>query len=161
MTRSHAATFAPVRPASSLDFFPIVLLAENDPRFRDLAREALEQDQFRVLNAANGQEALALAESWMPDLLVTDVAMPHLDGIGLIRAMRRLYPGMPIIIISGDPFYGDRPLATVAAEVGVQDTLMKPFDLSDLSLAARRAVPLHPDPVWRPAARRLDDLRAS
>ena len=104
MTRSHAASFAPTRPASSLDFFPIVLLAENDRRFRDLVRETLELDQFRVLGAPNGQEALALAESWMPDLLVTDVAMPRLDGIGLIRAMRRLYPGMPVIIISGDPF---------------------------------------------------------
>jgi CheY-like chemotaxis protein len=145
MTRPHAATLAPARPASSLDFSPVVLLAENDRTLRDLLQETLELDQFRVLIAANGHEALALAETWMPDLLVTDVAMPGLDGVGLIRAIRRLYPGMPIIITSGDPFYCERPLAAVAAEFGVDATFMKPFDLGDLSLAARKAVPLHAD----------------
>jgi CheY-like chemotaxis protein len=130
-----------------------VLLAENDRTLRELLQETLEFDRFRVLIATNGEDALTLAESWMPDLLVTDVAMPRLDGFGLIRAIRRLYPGMPIIITSGDAFYGDRPLATAAAELGVEDTLLKPFDLDDLALAVRRAVPLHADPVWRPVAR--------
>ena len=145
MTHPQAATLGPARPSSSLDFSPVVLLAENDRTLRDLLQETLELDQFRVLIAANGQEALALAETWMPDLLVTDVAMPRLDGVGLIRAIRRLYPGMPIIITSGDPFYRERPLAAVAAELGVDATFMKPFDLGDLSLAARKVVPLHTD----------------
>jgi CheY-like chemotaxis protein len=145
MTPPHSATLVPEQPASSLDFSPMVLLAENDRTLRELSQETLELDHFRVLSATDGQEALALAESWMPDLLVTDVAMPRLDGVGLIRAIRRLYPGMPVIITSGDPFYGERPLAAVAAEFDVKATLMKPFDLADLSLAARKVVPLHTD----------------
>jgi CheY-like chemotaxis protein len=153
MTWPHRATLAPARPASSSDFSPVVILAENDRTLRDLLKESFELDRFRVLIATNGEEALTLAEWCMPDLLVTDVAMPRLDGVGLVRAIRRLYPSMPIIITSGDAFYGTRPLATAAAELGVEDTFLKPFDLGDLILAARRAVPLHADPVWRPAVR--------
>jgi CheY-like chemotaxis protein len=154
MTRPHAAALAAARPASFLDFSPVVLLAENDRTLRGLLQETLELDHFRVLTAANGQEALALAECWMPDLLVTDVAMPRLDGFGLIRAIRRLYPGLPVIITSGDPFYDERPLAAVAAELAVEATLMKPFDLGDLSLVARNAVPIHADS--RPVPGRME-----
>ncbi len=153
MTPRHSATLVPARPASSLDLSPVALLAENDRTLRDLLQETLELDHFRVLIASNGEEALALAESWMPDLLVTDVAMPGLDGIGLIRAIRRLYPGVPIIVTSGDPFYGEHPLATVAAELDVEATLLKPFDLGDLSLTARKAVPLRAESPPVPSRR--------
>lgn len=146
MTPRHFAAHVPARPASSLDLSPVVLLAENDGTLRDLLQETLELDGFRVLIASNGEEALALAASWMPDLLVTDVAMPRLDGFGLIREIRRLYPGVPVIVTSGDPFYGEHPLAAVAAELDVEATLLKPFDLGDLSLAARKAVPLRAEP---------------
>jgi DNA-binding response OmpR family regulator len=129
----------------------VVLLAENDRTLRDLLQEALELDHFRVLIASNGEEALALAESWMPDLLVTDVAMPRLDGFGLIRAIRRLYPGVPIIVTSGDPLYDGRPLAAVAAELGAEATFLKPFDLDELNHTARRAVPLRMDSPLSPS----------
>jgi CheY-like chemotaxis protein len=141
MTPRHSAGFAPARPASSLDFSPVVLLVENDRTLRELLQESLEVDQFRVLIASNGEEALAVAGASMPDLVVTDVSMPRLDGFGLIRAIRRLYPDVPIIVTSGDPLYGERPLAAVAAELDVEATFLKPFDLGDLSLAARTAVP--------------------
>ena len=102
MTPRHSAGFAPARPASSLDFSPVVLLVENDRTLRELLQESLEVDQFRVLIASNGEEALAVAGASMPDLVVTDVSMPRLDGFGLIRAIRRLYPDVPIIVTSGE-----------------------------------------------------------
>ena len=89
----------------SLDFAPVALIADDDRVIRELCREVLEAEALRVLTAANGQEALALAEAWIPDVLVTDVVMPSLDGFGLVRALRRLYPEVPVIMITGDEEY--------------------------------------------------------
>jgi two-component system OmpR family response regulator len=131
-----------VRSTRFGSFAPIVLIVDDEPVMRELYREALDGEAFRVLTAANGQEALALAETSIPELLVTDVGMPRLDGFGLIRALRRLYPDVPVIVITGNDGYRGRPLHEVAAEHGVVATLIKPFELSDLQAAIRSAVPL-------------------
>jgi two-component system OmpR family response regulator len=125
----------------SLDFAPVALIADDDRVIRELCRELLEAETFRVLTAANGQEALALAEAWIPDVLVTDVVMPSLDGFGLVRALRRLYPEVPVIIITGDDEYDGRPIEAVAAEHGAVATFAKPFDVAELEAAVRSAVP--------------------
>ena len=131
----------------SLDFAPVAIIADDDRVIRELCREVLEAEALRVLTAANGQEALALAEAWIPDVLVTDVAMPSLDGFGLIRALRRLYPEVPVIVMTGDGEYKGRPIEEVAAEHGVVATFTKPFDVAQLEAAVRSAVPnLGPKP---------------
>jgi CheY-like chemotaxis protein len=134
----------------SLDFAPVAIIADDDRVIRELCREVLEADALRVLTAANGQEALALAEAWIPDVLVTDVVMPSLDGFGLVRALRRLYPEVPVIVITGDEEYAGRPIEEVAAEHGAVATFTKPFDVAQLEAAVRSAVPYlgpkpHPD----------------
>jgi CheY-like chemotaxis protein len=132
----------------SLDFAPVALIADDDRVVRELCREVLEAEALRVLTASNGQEALALAEAWIPDVLVTDVAMPSLDGFGLVRALRRLYPEVPVIVITGDDHYDGRPVEEVAAEHGAVATFTKPFDVGELEAAVRSAVPyLGPKPV--------------
>jgi len=132
----------------SLDFAPVAIIADDDRVIRELCREVLEAETLRVLTAANGREALALAEAWIPDVLVTDVVMPSLDGFGLVRALRRLYPEVPVIMITGDEEYDGRPIEEVAAEHGVVATFIKPFDVTELEAAVRRAVPyLGPKPI--------------
>ena len=125
----------------SLDFAPVAIVADDDRVIREVCREVLEAEALRVLTAANGQEALALAEAWIPDVLVTDVVMPSLDGFGLIRALRRLYPEVPVIVITGDEEYEGRPIEEVAAAHGAVATLTKPFDIEQLEAAVRSAVP--------------------
>src|SRR5215831_5406105 len=131
-TRSHTRVRQP-----SLDFAPVILVADNERIIRELCREALEHDYLRVLTAANGDEALALADRWMLDVLVTDLRMPGLDGFGLFRALRRRYPGMPAIVMTGDADYHGRPVQEVATEHGVVWTFLKPFDMSLLCEAVR------------------------
>jgi DNA-binding NtrC family response regulator len=131
---------AAVQSTSPLDLSPVVLIADDERALLELLREALMADLFRVLTAADGQHALALAEASVPEVLVTDVAMPRLDGFGLVRALRRLYPGLPVIVMSGDPYYGERPVEDVAAEHGAFATLMKPFDVDDLRQAVQSVV---------------------
>jgi DNA-binding response OmpR family regulator len=132
----------PVPKAAPLHLVPVVLIADSRPTLLEILRDTLERDRFRVLTATNGQEALALAETTMPDVLVSDVVMPCLDGLGLVRAVRRLYPSMPVIVMSGDDCYAGRPIEDVAVEFGAAATLMKPFDLAVLHEAIRSVVPL-------------------
>ena len=150
---SHLSLTPPSRGRStpSLDFAPVVLIADNDRLVREVCCEALDGYALRLLTAADGQEALALAEAWVPDVLVTDVAMPRLDGFGLIRALRRLYPDVPVIVMTGDDSYGGRSIDEVAAEHGVVATLLKPFELSLLEEAVRRVVPFLDRVAARPA----------
>jgi CheY-like chemotaxis protein len=133
---------ASVRNFQSSDFAPTVLVVDDEPVIRELYHQVLEDQPFRVLTAADGQEALAAAEACIPEVLVTDVVMPRLDGFGLIRALRRLYPDVPVIIVTGSQEYGGRPLEDVAAEHGVVATLAKPFEPSFLQEAIRNAMPL-------------------
>jgi CheY-like chemotaxis protein len=133
---------SPVPSVPPLDLAPVVLIADNEPTLLELVRETLEDDKLRVLTAVNGRDALTLAETLVPDVLVTDVGMPRLDGVGLVRAVRRLYPGIHVIIMTGDATYQDRPIEDVAAEVGAVATFMKPFDLTALHQAVQSAVSL-------------------
>jgi len=121
----------------SLDFAPVVLIADDNRMIRELCREILERDDLRVLTAANGDEALVLADRWIVDVLVTDVAMPGLDGFGLLRALRCRYPGVSAIVMTGQADYDGRAVPEVAAEHGVAWTLLKPFDATLLSEAVR------------------------
>jgi CheY-like chemotaxis protein len=134
-----------------------VLIADDDRVMRELCCESLADEPVRVLTAVNGREALALAEACIPDLVVTDVSMPQLDGFGLVRALRRLYPDVPVIFITGDKYHGDRPVEEVAAEHGAVATFLKPFDLSLLQDAVRRAVPFMSPPLGAS----IDDGRAA
>jgi len=143
----HSSTLpSRVRKAAALDLAPVVLIVDDERSLLELFCVILEDEQFRVLTAANGQEALTLANASMPDVLVTDVAMPRLDGFGLMRAVRSLYPSMPVIVMTGQDSYAGRPVGVVAAELGAVATLMKPFDLTVLYEAIRSVIPSRTQP---------------
>jgi two-component system, chemotaxis family, chemotaxis protein CheY len=122
----------------SLDFAPVILVVDDERQIRELCRELLGRDFLRVVTAANGIEALELADRWILDVLVTDVAMPGLDGFGLLRALRCRYPGMAAFVMTGDPDYHGRPVQEVAVELGVNRTFLKPFDPMHLCEAVKR-----------------------
>jgi DNA-binding NtrC family response regulator len=141
MTQPVLSRPAPARNGSSLDFAPVVLIVDDDRVLRELCRDSLSDEPLRVLTAADGLEALALAEAWVPDVVMTDVEMPRLDGFGLVRALRRLYPEVPVIVMTGADAYAGRPVAEVATEHGALATFMKPFDLDLMHSTIRSAVP--------------------
>jgi CheY-like chemotaxis protein len=148
MVPQHVNAFPDNAARPPLDFAPVALVADDDRVVRELCREVLETEALRVLTASNGQEALAIAEAWVPDVLVTDVTMPGLDGFGLVRALRRLYPEIPVIVITGEEEYDGRAVQAVASDHGVLATLMKPFDVAALGAVVRSAVPyLGPRPL--------------
>lgn len=81
--------------------------------------------------ASNGVEALALLqERRLPDVLITDIRMPQMDGIGLITACKRLYPSLKLVVLSG---YSDYAYMQAAIQAGVKDYLLKPVGRKELA----------------------------
>ncbi|MEO8714642.1 MAG: ATP-binding protein [Acetobacteraceae bacterium] len=109
-----------------------VLLVEDDDAQRRLAARGLRRHGWRVLTAASAEAALARIEAAPPDLLIADVTLPGMDGVALLQALRRRYPDLPGVLVSG---YGSVALA------GGRETLYlgKPYTAGDLAGIAARA----------------------
>ncbi|HLL22141.1 MAG TPA: sigma-54 dependent transcriptional regulator [Kofleriaceae bacterium] len=111
-----------------------VLVVDDEPALRFALAEMLGDRGHDVLEAADGAQALAqLADV---DVVVTDLAMPGLDGIGLVREVRRRAPGVPVIVLTAR---GSEKSAVEAMKAGAEDYLTKPFDVEEVALAVRRA----------------------
>ena len=101
-----------------------ILVVDDEPQVRRLACRALERAGYRVIEATDGLEALRLfSDGARIDLLVTDIRMPHTDGIVLAAALKRRYPSLPVLFISGFP-RGSEPTP--------EPFLAKPFDMRTL-----------------------------
>ena len=77
-----------------------ILVVDDDPRSRTAVARLLAEEGYEATVAADGEEASRLVSSWHPDLVVTDLEMPRLDGQGLLRRVRQLQPGTPVIVLS-------------------------------------------------------------
>jgi CheY-like chemotaxis protein len=106
-----------------------VLVIEDNEGLRDYLRAALESEGYEVLTAAHGQEALGYLNGHRVDAIVTDLFMPEMDGIEVIAAVRRQFPDVRVIAISGRPGVD---YLTIARELGVTHTLRKPFEFDEL-----------------------------
>jgi len=120
-----------------------LLLVEDEPAVRGLEVCVLREQGYRVLEAADGQEALEMLQAPLdpvPDLLVTDLAMPRLGGRELTDLARRLFPEMRILCISGDA--GDAGDAGTPDELPVSPTalLHKPFTMEELTGKVREVL---------------------
>src|SRR5713101_6853613 len=81
---------------------PLVLLVDDDADIRDLTRTLLEGcGDFRVADAATNEEALRIARQRKVDLVISDIMRPGGDGFAFLRIFNKTYPGVPVIIVSG------------------------------------------------------------
>ncbi len=106
-----------------------VIVVDDDPGVRDVVRSMLESSGYKVLLAENGKEALRLLKSEHADLILTDLVMPEQEGIETIKALRRQYPKIKVIAMSG-AFGGD--YLRIAAYLGAHATLAKPIQMDRL-----------------------------
>lgn len=112
---------------------PAVLLVDDDLDLAEVVRTTLELEGMQVFLAHDGREALRLLDRMTPDVIVTDLMMPVLDGFGLLRALEDR-PKRPTIACSSLGAYLE-----IAREIGVTATLPKPYDLGELVELVRRA----------------------
>jgi len=111
-----------------------ILVVDDDAKIVRLVRMYLEREGFRVVEASDGHSALAAIALEAPILVVLDVMLPGVDGISIVRAVRRTDP-TPIIMLSARGTTGDRIEGLTA---GADDYLPKPFSPAELVLRVRR-----------------------
>ena len=90
-----------------------------------------------VVRAPGGAEALAIMRATKVDVLVTDLRMPHMDGLTLIREARKIAPDLPVVIITAVP---SQTSAIDAIDLGVSGYLPKPFELPKILETVARAL---------------------
>jgi len=110
-----------------------VLVVEDDDDIRQLLLASLEQEGFRALSAADGEEAIRVATATRPAAVILDVALPKVGGAEVAARMRDLYPdGVPLLVVSAT----DR-IEDLRTRIRAERYLAKPFDLDELVSAVR------------------------
>jgi two-component system, OmpR family, KDP operon response regulator KdpE len=118
------------------DFRPLVLIVEDEPQMRRFMRATLTSHGYRLLEAGNAAEALVLASTHNPELLLLDLGLPDGDGIDLTRRIRE-WGRMPVIVISARGREDDK---VAALDAGADDYLTKPFGVNELLARMRVAL---------------------
>jgi CheY-like chemotaxis protein len=106
-----------------------VLVADDNDVAQRLCRRVLEKAGYNVLIAVDGLQAVEVALSQHPAMILMDVAMPGIDGIEAMRRIKAAIPDQPIVIASAHSMASDRERFLAA---GADDILSKPFRLADL-----------------------------
>jgi DNA-binding NtrC family response regulator len=114
-----------------------LLIADDDARTRKTLRHILEEEGYRILEAGHGNEVFRLLDEHPVDLLLLDLVMPRLDGLGTLRTLASRGQRIPVIVLSA---YGTIQTAVEATRLGAYDFLEKPLDLNRTLLTIRRAL---------------------
>lgn len=129
-----------------------VLIVDDEPQIQRFLGHALTAAGYDTLSAANGHEALALADSQDPELMILDQGLPDMNGKEVIERLR-LRSDMPVIVLSAH----DQEMEKIMAlDLGADDFVPKPFGIGEL--LARLRVSLRPRRAARPEAIRQDGL---
>jgi|AP95_1055475.scaffolds.fasta_scaffold40135_2 DNA-binding response OmpR family regulator len=123
-----------------------VLIVDDYRVIRELLAKYLDRPGFKTCMASDGREALEVFQREKPDLLISDLHMPNMDGLELIRQVRAI-SNIPILIMTGGSGYMSGDM-TPAMEAGADASLKKPFDLDDL-LAEIKVVLARTEPRGR------------
>jgi len=116
-----------------------VLIVDDEPKMQRILEIMLTQMGHKPLLAGNGQEALERLQADSADLIVSDLQMPVLDGLGLLKHLREAGNDIPCIIITA---YGTVETAVEAMKYGACDYIIRPFDVHAVELAITRALAL-------------------
>ena len=114
----------------------VVLLIEDEPQMRRFLRAALENEAYRLVEAATAREGLAQAAGQNPDIILLDLGLPDGDGIDLTRRLRE-WARAPIVVISARGQERDK---VAALDAGADDYLTKPFGVGELLARMRVAL---------------------
>jgi two-component system KDP operon response regulator KdpE len=110
-----------------------VLVADDEPAIRKVVRDALERDGHEVVAAIDGQEALERFEEGTFDLVVTDLAMPRVDGLELVKEIRRS-SAVPVLVLT---VRGEEREKVRLLDLSADDYVTKPFGVAELVARAR------------------------
>ncbi len=112
-----------------------ILLVDDDAALREFIELALTSEGYHVDAVGDGREALKFLSRAAVDLVVTDLCMPHIDGIELAMELRKTRPKVPLIAISGGAVGETESILRAVKLLGAKRTLPKPFGLGELKSA--------------------------
>lgn len=114
-----------------------ILIVDDELNMRLVLKALLNKEGYEVVTAADGFEALKILKGGDVEVVVTDMKMPKLDGMGLLERVNREYPPTPVIIITA---HGTIAAAVDALKKGAFDYITKPFDQDELKSVVHKAI---------------------
>jgi len=115
---------------------PLILVVDDEPQILRLLRACLAAQDYRIIEASSGRQALTLAASQPPDLILLDLGLPEVDGLEVTRQIRT-WSGVPIIVLSARGLEKDK---VAALDLGADDYVTKPFGTEELLARVRVAL---------------------
>ena len=114
-----------------------VLIVDDDEVCREILQDAIQKEGVEVVLASDGIEALERLSEDPSDILISDLNMPRMDGLTLLKNARQKHPHILTIIITG---YGSLQSAIEAIRLGAYDYIQKPFKIEEITVATRNAI---------------------
>ncbi len=114
-----------------------ILIVDDEQGMREVLTVLLEQQGHRVIAASDGEQALEIVAHQPPDLVISDVRMPKVDGIGLLTGIREQYPHLPVIMMTA---YASSDSTIQAMRLGADDYITKPFRIDEIRLVVEKAL---------------------
>ncbi len=114
-----------------------ILVVDDEPSIRKVLQALLQREGHEVALAGDGAQALELLGQRPFELMITDLRMPAMDGMELLATCSRLYPGLPVIVITA---HGTVDTAVEALKLGAQDYITKPFEQDELRMVVEKAL---------------------
>jgi two-component system, OmpR family, KDP operon response regulator KdpE len=113
-----------------------ILVVDDEAQITRVLKTSLSSQGYGIRTASDGEEALQLMKEWMPDLIITDLRMPNVDGLELCRRIRT-ESRIPIIVLS---VKGEDTIKVEALDAGADDYITKPFSINELLARVRAAL---------------------
>lgn len=142
---------------------PKLLIVDDDPSLREFLEIFLAKEGYKVDSAESGQQALELVRKGTYSLVITDVRMPGMDGVELLKQLKALDAGMPVVLVTA---FASLDAAVAAMKEGAWDYLTKPFKIEELREVIENALSSRQNPTIKTVDRknqiyRLDSMVAS
>lgn len=115
---------------------PRILVVDDEPQLIRVLRAGLKSRGYEVRGAADGEAGLVTFSEWHPDLVITDLAMPNVDGLEFCRRLRAISQ-VPIIVLSAK---GEEKTKVEALDIGADDFVTKPFGIDELLARVRASL---------------------
>src|ERR1051325_3086432 len=124
-------------PVEELAAPKTILVVDDEDGVRESVREVLSDEGYRVVDTADGTRVLDIIRSERPELVLLDIWMPQMDGIGLLKEIKSKEPDINVVMVSG---HGNIHTAVTATKFGAFDFIEKPVSLDGLLLTVQRAL---------------------
>src|ERR1043165_1085979 len=114
-----------------------ILIVDDEQSYRQLLTLVFEEEGYNSRTAMNGRQALKLLEDEPAQVVISDVKMPDMDGIELLRALRETQPDVGVVLMTG---VASVATAREAFKLGADDFIQKPFAVEELNLIVRKTL---------------------